>query len=227
MAAPVLTEALRWAAQGRPVFPAVPGEKTPAVRWTDEATTDEEQLRRWFADSDYGLALPTGDGLVVIDVDVSRGGEINPGWPGTLCSHTRSGGWHLLYYVDREVPNSVDRIAKGVDVRGDGGYIIAPPTPGWRWANEGAEIAEIPYHFLVSVRGMTEDWQPFVPAEEPVYPGTRNDYLARFTGWLIHAGLRDFDELLDAVERENERIVTPPLPDGEVRQTVRSIGRYR
>ena len=158
---------------------------------------------------------------------VSRGGEINPGWSGTLCAHTRNGGWHLYYHVDREVPNSVDRLAKGVDVRGDGGYVVSPPTPGWRWANPGTAIAEIPYHFLVSVRGMTEDWQPFVPAEESVYPGTRNDYLARFTGWLIHAGLHDFDELLDAVERENERIVTPPLPEGEVRQTVRSIGRYR
>ncbi len=231
---PVLQAALEWAAKGRRVFPLNPGEKTPAVRWQDDATTREDQLRAWFELAPppyYGLGLPMGDGLAVIDVDVSRGGEINPAWPATLVAHTRSGGWHLYYRVDREVRNSVDRIASGVDVRGDGGYVVAPPTPGWKWANPGHEIAEIPFHMLVPARlsGATwrEDWRPFMPAEDGVPEGTRNDYLARFAGWLIKSGLTDYDEYEDAVLRENERIVQPPVEDEEARATARSIWRYR
>ena len=236
--AAILQEALRWSSLGRKVFPLNPGEKTPAVRWTEAATTDEAQLHIWFnrgplfeePGPEYGLGLPTGDGLAVVDIDVAKGGEIPPGLPATLVAQTRSQGWHMYYRVDRQVPNSVSRIAPGVDVRGDGGYVVAPPTPGWKWANPGHEIAEIPYHMLVPARAGgpgLEDWRPFEPAEEGVPEGTRNDYMARFVGWLIHAGLKDTDELIEAALRENERIIQPPLPDEEVRGVVYSVGRYR
>lgn len=232
MSSPLLTEALRWADIGRAVFPLVPGEKTPAVRWTTEATTDPHQLRAWFDPSStvnpgYGLGLPTGRGLVVIDVDVPKGGEIDPAWPATRVVRTRSGGWHLHYYVDREVPNSVSKIAKGVDVRGDGGYVVSPPTPGWSWANPDHPIAEIAYAMLVPARRMEEEWRPFVQAEEPVGEGERNDYLARFVGFLVNRGIDDYEELLDLVETENERIVDPPLEASEVGAVTRSIWRYK
>lgn len=234
----ILAEAIRWAERGRPVFPLAPGEKYPAIKdWQIHATTDVVTLHQWFnrvlfdpPPPEYGLGLPTGNGLAVVDVDVPKGGEIDPGWPATLVARTRSGGWHLYFRVDREVPNSVGRIAKGVDVRGDGGLVVSPPTPGWKWANPGHEIAEIPYHMLVPARAggsALEDWRPFEPAEDGVPEGMRNDYLARFCGWLIHAGLTDEDELYETVQRENERIVQPPLGDTEVRQIVQSIGRYR
>jgi hypothetical protein len=239
----LLQAALEYAAGGRPVFPLVPGKKAPlTARGFKDATLDPDQIRRWWAldegvpmsrDTQPGIGLPTGVGLVVIDVDVDKGGEIDLNWPPTLTATTRSNGWHLYYEVDREVPNSVGRLGKGVDVRGDGGYVVAPPTPGWRFVNaDKYPVKPIDVMLLVPARGpgsaLEDDWEPFRQAEDAsVGEGQRNDYVARFVGWLIRLGLDTDDELMEATERENERACAPPLEWSEVRQVVSSIGRYR
>lgn len=228
---PIFKAALDFAKAGRPVFPLVPEGKAPLTpRGFHDATTAPDQIWQWWHNTpDAGLGLPTGDGLAVLDVDTHSGGGIDPkAWPPTRMAHTRSGGFHLYYAVDRPVPCSVGRVRPGVDVRGEGGYVVAPPTPGWEWAND-LTVAPVDPTLLTPLRLApgAEDWDPFLQAEEPIWEGGRNDYLARFAGWLVHLGLHNYDDLLDAVERENQRIVQPPLDDPELRQIVRSIRRYR
>jgi Bifunctional DNA primase/polymerase, N-terminal len=135
-------DALRLAVTGRrPVFPcksAAYGEelhKTPhTIHGFKDATTDEAVIKEWWRQwPDALVGVPTGEasGLFVIDVDSGRHDEANdwlerhsPYLPETRQHATKSGGWHLLFKHQLGLRNSTSKLAKGVDTRGEGGYII-------------------------------------------------------------------------------------------------------
>jgi hypothetical protein len=227
----ILTAALAWAAVGRPVFPLVPGEKSPAVRWSTEATTDPERLREWWHPEyplDYGLGLPTGNGLIVVDVDVQKGGEI-PSWAeATFTVATRSGGWHLYYQADQEVRNSVDLIAPGVDIRGDGGSVDQP-------------VRELDALLLTAVQrrtgGYTRERFTFPETKldpetgetivlDPIGEGQRNDWLLRACGHARETGIDDEGTLLEWARGINQTYLDPPMDDREVERVVANSMRY-
>jgi hypothetical protein len=108
-----------------------------------DATHDAAEIERQFASPGAAMiGVPTGDtsGFFALDLDVKNGGG-GLEWlaanqhriPETRRHKTRSGGVHLLFAMPegRIIRNSAGRIAAGVDVRGNGGYIIAPPSPGY------------------------------------------------------------------------------------------------
>lgn len=87
------------------------------------------------------IGLPTGaiTGIAVLDIDVKNGKDgfaAVPGWRGMspLRSHTASGGAHLFFRADQPIRCATGR--DGVDVRGEGGYVIVPPSEGYSWAGE-------------------------------------------------------------------------------------------
>src|ERR1019366_3202528 len=95
----------------------------------------------------------------VLDIDAKNGGlETLEEWenkygslPETLTSNTGGGGKHYLFKIPRgqNIPSNANRIGRGVDIRGNGGYIAAPPSvhPSgniYSWVEESAEIAETP-----------------------------------------------------------------------------------
>jgi putative DNA primase/helicase len=107
------------------------------------ATTDEAQIRKWWGKYPKALiGVPTGRriGLFVIDLD-PRDGEcvdevrlrleeaVGP-LPDTPISITQSGGWHLWFKLpeDGELPKNNAARIPGVDWRGEGGYVIVPPS---------------------------------------------------------------------------------------------------
>jgi hypothetical protein len=141
----VVEAAVLLAEAGRRVLPLNPRTKAPLItRGVHGATRDADVIQRWFTRQPEALVgLATGSGLAVIDVDPRHGGTVAPEWPATLTATTRSGGWHLYYRTMKPISNSAGKIAPGVDVRSDGGYVVAPPSPGWAWANE-PPIAELP-----------------------------------------------------------------------------------
>ena len=231
----LLSAALSWAALGRPVFPLVPGEKTPAVRWSTAATTDFETIRDWFRQPKCagwrapGLGLPTGNGLIVVDVDLAKGAEI-PDWlPATYTVRTRSGGLHLYFAVEGEVPNSAGRLGPAVDVRGDGGYIVAPPTEGYRvLVHQG--ITQLDTLDVTAVQrrtgAFTRERFEFPEDGETIGEGERNDWLLRACGHAREHGIDDEDTLIEWAENVNQKYIDPPLDNSEVRQVARSSLRY-
>jgi hypothetical protein len=141
---PTLTAALDYARLGYRVIPLKPGSKVPDLRhWPEEASNDPDVVARHFASSLAraraearrsdevivpNVGIVTGNGLAVLDVDKDHGGK-RPSWaPDTMTVQTASGGYHFYYAVDRPVPNSVGRLALGVDVRGERGQVAAPPS---------------------------------------------------------------------------------------------------
>lgn len=160
---------------GLPVF-ACDSSKRPCVRGGFKAATlDASEIRRQFRSSGAKLiGMPTGSpsGVVVIDVDIKHG---QPGmdWlkenadalPPTRTHKTRSGGLHLLFRIPEEpLRNSAGRVAPGVDVRAEGGYIIVPPSPGYQVADDTAP-AEMP-RWLIRACGGYDD-PPKPPQRDP------------------------------------------------------------
>lgn len=134
---PFAEAAVDYARRGWRVFVIPPGQKVPRVRWGagDErvrATADPEEVaRRAAVYADHNIGIATGQGLAVLDVDPQHGGVV-PSWaPPTLCARTPSGGVHLYYRVEREVRSSQGALGPGIDVRGEGGMVVAPPSIIW------------------------------------------------------------------------------------------------
>lgn len=145
----VLATALDYAARGFAVFPCLEKRKEPACgRGFKEATTNPATIRRWWSGfHSYNIGIATGliSGVWVLDVDGADGeaallqlehrhGQLPP----TLSSIT-SRGRHLWFRADGPIPSSVARVGRGLDVRGDGGYVLAPPSihpdgPTYRWS---------------------------------------------------------------------------------------------
>lgn len=142
-----LGAALNHAARGLRVIPIAPGAKHPANigRWQEAATTDPDLIVSWWTGlyRNHGVGVATGatSGVWVLDVDVSDGKagdetlrdlEATHGpLPDTHEVITGTGGRHLYFAwpPDLEVRNDQSgRLGPGLDVRGEGGQVLAPPT---------------------------------------------------------------------------------------------------
>src|SRR5690606_13129278 len=142
--AELMQAALEYARRGWRVFPCRPGDKRPmkGFRWRDEATIDEETIKRWWKrwpEANIGLATGggrDGDGVVELDVDGEEGKrclrELEVAYcplPRTLEARTGGGGRHIFFKAPNwYIPNSANKIGRKLDIRGDGGYIVAPPS---------------------------------------------------------------------------------------------------
>jgi len=142
----VLQAALSFAASGWWLFPCRPEDKRPLTEHGfKDATRDPAKIREWWSRHPGALiGVDCGrSGLVVIDCDV-KNGEDGPGnWfrvvaetgadiTGALHSRTQSGGEHFIFSdpTGGAVASSAGKLAPGVDIRANGGYIIVPPGKG-------------------------------------------------------------------------------------------------
>lgn len=133
--------ALRYARRDWPVFPCVPGDKRPLTsRGHLDATTDPSRITSWWNRwPNANIGVPTGErsGLLVLDVDGDEGRQTletleqeHGRLPATLRVSTPNGGEHIYfqYPPGTEVRNSAGKLGPGIDVRGEGGYVLAPPS---------------------------------------------------------------------------------------------------
>lgn len=146
----MLDEALSYAEHGVYVFPLKPGTKAPLTsHGVHDATIDLEQIRDWWTQYPAaGIGIACGpSGLLVVDVDLKSGFvepegvhaklDLTP----TYTVETQSGGYHLYYWRPEGVAgNTVSKLREGIDTRGIGGYVVAPPTAGYSiWADADVE----------------------------------------------------------------------------------------
>lgn len=133
-----LAQALALAAQGTPAFPCRDDKRPACPHGFKDATADPAGLRRlWSRWPGELVGVPTGEpsGWAVLDIDVRHGGDA---WldrhlgrlPRTYAYGTRSGGCHLRFRHRAGLRSSAGRIAPGVDVRAEGGYVIWWPAHG-------------------------------------------------------------------------------------------------
>jgi Bifunctional DNA primase/polymerase, N-terminal/AAA domain len=151
----LLSGALEMAARGWAVFPCNADSEPMTKHGHKDATTDPAAIRTMFARSGVakiGIATGQVSGLCVVDIDVKKGkrgdlwyDENEPRLPQTRLHETQSGGMHMIFRRPdvAGMQCSVEAIADGIDVKTDGGYIIAPPSPGYSILDD-AELAEMP-----------------------------------------------------------------------------------
>ena len=246
-----LETALGYLKHGWVVVPAGERAKRPIIRWQrfQHEMPTEEQLIGWYERwPKANLAVVTGEisRIVVVDIDPRHGGaeslaamETRHGvLPETVESVTGGGGRHVYFaYPGHEVRNRVG-LAPGIDMRGDGGCIIVPPSvhpsgKRYRWkpghAPGQVEPAPLPV-WLEQPRfgGDNPKGHPFAYwralAQQGIKEGQRNTTIASFTGHLLWHGV-DPDVTMELMLAWNRVRCSPPLEDEEVINTVQSIER--
>lgn len=248
----MLRAALRLAECGLAVFPAQPQGKQPAcLHGCKDATRDPGVIEAWWRRvPSYNVAVATGrvSGIVVVDID-NDDAEVEikkleaeySALPPTVEAITAKGRHLFFRYPEREVRNSASKLAPGVDTRGEGGYVIAPPSvhpSGKRycWSVDSANaFAEVPQWLLDKITApaimpavvpgglpaaSTSTWAGLIRDGAP--EGCRNDSLARLAGYLLR-GRISAEVALEIILLVNEARFRPPLSRAEVIATANNI----
>jgi putative DNA primase/helicase len=197
----VLEAAIVYASWGWHVHPLRPGDKRPLLTdWPRRATTDPAQIRRWWGRwpaANIGLACGPS-GLLAVDLDVKHGVDGLAAWEAlkaelgfdddrTPVSDTPSGGRHVLFSVGEGLlgegiappRNTAGKLGPGIDTRGQGGYIVLPPSrlagdaeATWAWRPEAH-----PRHFRPKPLPQAL-WQRLAATESGAWQGERSPAMA-------------------------------------------------
>jgi len=223
------------------------GKHPRSARGCLDATLDADVVRRWWERwPDASVGIATGGRLAVLDVDPGHGGgETLDGLLRSLCALpetcevlTGGGGRHLYLEVPEgaSVRCSVGQLGPGLDVRGEGGYVVAPPSAhlsgrSYEWEAssdpaDGVALGTVPNVWLRAMgparARSTGHGQTVEPEAFP--EGQRNDGLFRLGRSLRSKGLSSA-AILAALEAENEARCVPPLEGDEVRRIAESVCR--
>lgn len=239
----IIYKYLKW---GFSIIPIAENSKAPLVVWSEyqKRLPTETEVKSWWSKHPLAnIAVITGkvSNLVVVDFDSDEAVQ----WARennlleTLCVETAR-GLHAYYrYPEKiNIQNTIHLNGMKIDIRGDGGYVIAPPSihpsgKQYRFINENMKIADFPEYFLfylkkndtekrkLPVRKNETDKIEIKHAYNGVENGIRNTTLAKLTGSWIRHGL-SLDEALSVAYAINEKN-NPPLSEREVRRTVESI----
>ncbi len=201
--APTLVDAA--IAMGVPVFPCDDQKRPLTAKGFKDATASPDELRRMFSNwQAVMIGMPTGEitGIVVVDVDV-KDGRTGMEWlnanshrlPQTRTIRTGSGGLHIyLRWPGQPIRNSAGKIAPGIDIRGDGGYVIVPPSPGYAVA-DNSDVAEVPDWLMPILAPPAPPERPAAPAQAPMPSRPHNP------DGGTHYGVAALDSECDAIRR--------------------------
>jgi hypothetical protein len=231
------------------VIPIERRGKRPLVAWLEfqERLATPGELEAWHArwpEANVGIVTGRISGLVVVDVDAGHGGEASLAQleaahgplPLTVEALSGGGGRHLYFaHPGGRVGNRVG-LLPGIDLRGDGGCVVAPPSihPNGRryvWASERAPgvapLASLP-GWLLRDTGAKRAGRPLAHWRELVRRGVgegeRNATLASLAGHLLWHEV-DPEVVLELLLAWNRARCDPPLEDAEVASVVESIAR--
>ena len=150
----LIEEAIEWAKAGIPVFPCNNRKAPLTENGFHDAVTDPAAVRglfEMFGGAAVMIGGRMGDGLFAVDLDLYKGPHVEQ-WAKekrdegalveTRTHKTKSGGVHLLYEGEAGCCNPVP----GVEIKGEGGYVILPGTPGYETIREGIAQAPAPLY---------------------------------------------------------------------------------
>jgi putative DNA primase/helicase len=197
---------------------------------------------------------------VVLDIDPRHNGDDTlldlelqyEKIPNTLEALTGGGGRHIIFkYPGRKIPNDSRGLffGQGIDVRGDGGYIVAAPSmhvsgrayeweascdpastpildmPGWvlgKFPNSNGNSNPTPNNGKTATAGASAPGQS---SAKKIKPGERNSTLTSLAGAMRRRGMPQ--AVIETVLLEtNKQLCTPPLPDAEVKRIAQSSNKW-
>jgi len=231
----VLDSALELADNGLRLVPCN-GKIATLLDWQNKASTDRDTVSRRFSDG-QNIAIATGadSGIVVLDVDGPEGLASLATFgitPEDTLSVETGNGFHLYFqHSGFNVSNSASRIGRGLDIRGDGGYVMAPssihPDTGKTYAWHNAErfdwslVKPIPPQLLAPIKNGTRRDER-AAKQETVSKGGRNVYLTSVGGSMRKRGL-GYAAIRAALRIDNIERCKPPLLESEVDRIAQSV----
>ena len=244
----MMQEALDYAVQYRlPVFP-LNGKKPLTEHGFKDATTDPNQIRTWwerFPNANIGIA--TGEVIVIdVDQDPDKGeygmeslhdlerqlGQL----PDTWQCLTGGGGLHIYFKCPDgvQIRNTASKLADDIDIRGAGGYIVAPPSIHpethkpyeWELEPEETELATLPDTWLKAIQGTNRTGEDSKYTEPETVPeGQRNEQLFKY-GASLRARNISAIKMYRQMQDFNDRKCIPPVDDKELDIIYDSVMRY-
>jgi len=200
--------------------------KKPLIPWKEfqSRIASEEEVTKWWTDNPQAnIGIVTGKISNLAVVDVEKGGDISK-YPPTDTIATGGGGYHFYYSYAEGVENKT-RVFPLTDIRGEGGYVVAPPSihaSGTEYKIiKNAGKKPFPSH-LFGLKEKT-DWKEI---KTGVVEGSRNDTMAKFIGKYMNAVSPEEWEsyLWPFVVWQNEKN-SPPLDERELRAIWTSISK--
>ena len=240
--------AIEYAKKGFAVFPLKYRDKVPLTRnGCKDATTDAVQIKAWwqkYPNANIGLATGSvSQNVFVIDLDIDEDRGIDgyhslEDWqrehgdfPETWTAITGRGGYHLYYRGNGRIKNRAG-IIDGVDIRGNGGYVVAPPSIHkngnryeWEYSPDEFEIAKADNNVEYFLNHDDQKQGTAFTMPNIVAAGQRNQMLFRFACMMQAKGASD-QSVFAATMAENESSCSPPLTEQEVKVIVSSATRY-
>jgi hypothetical protein len=246
--------ALRYAELGYRVFPCAPGDSRPL---TDhgflDATTEVEQIERWWEQHPTANVAIAAAGLLVVDLDPVEGNAANS-WlkddpdkqldlAAAPTALTPRGGRHHVFRkpAGKGWRCTASRLAPKVDTRTDGGYIVVPPSrrrdgayswvPGLELDGPPDRLPEPPAWLVALLDALVQETSTLAHVAaggaeaNKILDGQRNATLARLAGAMRRVGMTRL-EILAALRQVNDDRCLPPLGMAEVEQIASSIARY-
>lgn len=242
----ILSAALKYAEYGWAVFPCNKKKEPLTENGFYAASKDPAVIKQFFTKHTHctiGVATGKISGFWVLDIDVKNGGKGTESLEGlenqygklphTVESITWSGGRHIFFKYPDTGLNCRTEIRTNIDVRGDGGYIIIPPSIVnekeyvWELSSlpKETEIAEAPdwlYRIIKENRRSIE-----LPEEGTRIPkNKRNDTLMRIGVKLRNSGL-SYEFINEILQKTNISCCEPPLSESEVKKVAQSVARYK
>lgn len=247
-----LHKAQELAARGFKVFPLKKNAKTPLNpgKFLSQATSNKATIDiLWTKYPNANIGIATGEGLIVIDVDtLQHGGEngseslknyeiINGPLNDTFTVQTPTGGNHIYYVTNNECKNATG-LLPGVDIRGTGGYVVAPGSTinGKEYKIvKDVPIAKPNYAvetLLKKCKTPKVETDPFAELEKSysnnlVQEGNRTSYLVGQVGQLCD-GTKSINTIENMIRVLNEQNLEVPLTEDElVKEVFPAIKRFK
>ena len=241
----------RYLSEGLSFIPIPFKSKVPAIEWKQFQTTrpTESQVKSWFNGHDTNIAVICGQvsgGLVVLDFDTKEGFDkfylVAIEKIGLdLLDFTRvsrtARGYHVWVKVTEPVKNQK---YPALDVKSDGGYIIAPPSvhpdgPTYELMNPDVSIntirslsdigIDVTTRQPIDIRSKQMSPGSELLRDEQIPQGNRNQTLASLGGGMRRKGMSQV-AIEAALQVENRERCQPPLPEEEVVKIAKSVATY-
>lgn len=226
------------------VIPVEAGGKKPLVDWKSyqQERCEEADLSTWWdkwPKANVGVITGKISGVTVVDIDTDKGKQTIAQYISgikTPTAKTQKGGTHLYFQYVPGLTNSVRRL-DGIDLRNDGGFVVAPPSVGmwgtYEWV-KGLEpgitpFAPMPPALIEAFKNQPKkeaEAQPARVVDEAAFGhGKRNDTLFHYALALARGGHANEAALVSMLEPLN-KLCRPPLPPQDLLTIARSALRH-
>ena len=232
-----LDATLAYAARGWAVFPCRRDKKPLTAHGFKDASRDESVIRDWWGrwpDASIGIACGAlSGGLVVLDCDEAEFVWVLENTCGPLPeTHTVATGRGTHRYFISSEPIKTQRLAPLLELRGEGSYILAPPSlhPNgscYRVIND-VQPAPLPRALSELLSKSPQTTAPpctTASDDEKIHAGERNSTLTSLAGSMRRRGM-SHEAIEAALLTDNACRGVPPLPEEEVRKIAASVARY-